>query len=197
MGVSAAFSPRAPCDADESRSEPCADTNTPMASHWTFGRKYTQTRCSSRSQTRSLQKLSFRYARRQCYLGSVLTRDEIQDFASDAERARRWRALRQDSGDPFAFAPRAKEVYERLGINYRESTIIYSDSLDLDKTLALKKHCEEIGFIGLSSLTPFLSVFGSLNYGLHAQRLLVSARSSQTTSSRYRARARTKAERST
>ena len=73
-----------------------------------------------------------------------------QDFANDAERARRWRALRQDSGDPFTFAPRAKEVYERLGINYRERTIIYSDSLDLDKTLALKKHCEEIGFIGPS-----------------------------------------------
>ncbi len=79
-----------------------------------------------------------------------LTRDE-QDFSSDAERARRWRVLRQDSGDPFTFAPQAKEVYERLGINYRERTIIYSDSLDLDKTLALKKHCEEIGFIGLSS----------------------------------------------
>ena len=72
-----------------------------------------------------------------------------QDFERDVERARRWRVLRQDSGDPFVFAPQAKEVYERLGINHRERTIIYSDSLDLEKTLALKKHCEEIGFIRL------------------------------------------------
>ena len=77
--------------------------------------------------------------------------DYEQDFERDAERARRWRVLRQDSGDPFVFAPQAKEVYERLGINHRERTIIYSDSLDVEKTLALKKHCEEIGFIRLSS----------------------------------------------
>jgi nicotinic acid phosphoribosyltransferase len=147
MGVSAVYS--APCGADKSRSEPCTDMNTPTASHWTFGRKYTQTRCSLRSQTRFLQRRSFRYAQSSDSV-RVLTRDE-QDFERDIERARRWRVLRQDSGDPFVFAPRAKEVYERLGINYRERTIIYSDSLDLEKTLALKKHCEEIGFIRLSS----------------------------------------------
>lgn len=92
------------------------------------------------------------------------TKAFFQDFASDAERARRWRALRQDSGDPFTFAPRAKEVYERLGINYRERTIIYSDSLDLDKTLALKKHCEEIGFIATFGIgTFFTNDFKSLS----------------------------------
>jgi nicotinate phosphoribosyltransferase len=51
-----------------------------------------------------------------------------------------------------------KEVLERLGINHRERLIIYSDSLDVDKSLALKKHCEEIGFIrrrSPSSVTLF------------------------------------------
>jgi hypothetical protein len=51
-----------------------------------------------------------------------------------------------------------KEVLERLGINHRERSIIYSDSLDVDKSLALKKHCEEIGFIrrcSPSSVTLF------------------------------------------
>ena len=65
--------------------------------------------------------------------------------------------MRQDSGDPFTFAPQAKEVYEQLGINYREKTIIYSDSLDVDKALALKKHCEGIGFIRRFSLSPVMS----------------------------------------
>jgi len=85
------------------------------------------------------------------------TKAFFQDFERDTERARRWRVLRQDSGDPFVFAPRAKEVYERLGINHRERTIIYSDSLDVEKTLALKKHCEEIGFIPTFGIGTFLT----------------------------------------
>lgn len=92
------------------------------------------------------------------------TKAFFQDFERDIERARRWRVLRQDSGDPFVFAPRAKEVYERLGINHRERTIIYSDSLDLEKTLALKKHCEEIGFIPTFGIgTFFTNDFKSLS----------------------------------
>ena len=100
---------------------------------------------------------AFFQVRQSSELGSVLTRDE-QDFARDTERARRWRVLRHDSGDPFTFAPQAKEVYERLGINHRERTIIYSDGLNLEKTLALKKHCEEIGFIGPSSRPPHSAI---------------------------------------
>ncbi|TFY72028.1 hypothetical protein EVG20_g971 [Dentipellis fragilis] len=58
-----------------------------------------------------------------------------QDFTADPARARRWRGLRQDSGDPFVFAGEAKEVYERMGIDYREKMIIYSDALNEDKRL--------------------------------------------------------------
>jgi nicotinate phosphoribosyltransferase len=61
------------------------------------------------------------------------------------ERARRWHGLRQDSGDPFVFAPQAKEVYERLGINPSEKVIVYSDSLNVQKAIALKKQCDECG----------------------------------------------------
>ncbi|KAI0249857.1 nicotinate phosphoribosyltransferase [Lactifluus subvellereus] len=92
------------------------------------------------------------------------TKAFFQGFAADLERARRWTGLRQDSGDPFTFAPQAKEVYERLGINYREKTIIYSDSLDVDKALALKKQCEEIGFIPAFGIgTFFTNDFRSLS----------------------------------
>jgi nicotinate phosphoribosyltransferase len=64
---------------------------------------------------------------------------------TDPERARRWTGLRQDSGDPFAFGPRVKEVYESLGIDPREKLIIYSDSLSVDKALRLRKQASELG----------------------------------------------------
>ncbi len=71
-----------------------------------------------------------------------------QDFVSDKARAERWKGLRQDSGDPMIYAPRAKEIYESLGIDWREKTIIFSDSLNVEKVLKLRKQCEELGFKG-------------------------------------------------
>jgi nicotinate phosphoribosyltransferase len=69
-----------------------------------------------------------------------------QNFAADPDRPRRWKGLRQDSGDPFVFAPHARDMYLTLGIDHREKTIIFSDALNLDKALQLKKQCDEIGF---------------------------------------------------
>ena len=57
--------------------------------------------------------------------------------------------LRQDSGNPYVFAPNVKEVYEKMGIDPRDKVIIYSDALDVDKTLGLKKQCDEIGLKGM------------------------------------------------
>ncbi|KAL1949796.1 hypothetical protein VTO73DRAFT_8677 [Trametes versicolor] len=68
------------------------------------------------------------------------------DFAQDSHFAQHWTGLRQDSGDPFAYAPRAKEVYERLGVDYRTKMIIFSDALTVEKALALKKQCDELEF---------------------------------------------------
>lgn len=69
----------------------------------------------------------------------------FKDFVTDPERARRWSGLRQDSGDPFLFAPRAVEVYKSLGINPQEKRLVYSDSLSVDKALQLKKQTRELG----------------------------------------------------
>lgn len=64
---------------------------------------------------------------------------------TEPERVRHWTGLRQDSGDPFAFAPRVVEVYKSLGIDHREKRLVYSDSLSVDKALRLKKQATELG----------------------------------------------------
>ena len=64
----------------------------------------------------------------------------------DKARAERWKGLRQDSGDPYVYAPRAKEIYESMGIDHHGKIIIFSDSVDVDKALKLKKQCDELGF---------------------------------------------------
>ncbi|THH27001.1 hypothetical protein EUX98_g7181 [Antrodiella citrinella] len=71
----------------------------------------------------------------------------FKDFVQDKERAQRWKGLRQDSGDPYTYAPRAKEVYASLGIDHRQKSIIFSDSVNLDKALKLVKQCREWSLI--------------------------------------------------
>jgi nicotinate phosphoribosyltransferase len=73
------------------------------------------------------------------------TKAFFQDFSLDPARAARWTGLRQDSGDPFAFAPRAKEMYESLGIDPREKRYVFSDGLNVDKVLRLQKQTTELG----------------------------------------------------
>lgn len=71
---------------------------------------------------------------------------------ANPSRAKHWSGLRQDSGDPYVYAPRAKEIYTSLGIDHRTKTIIFSDALNMDKALGLKKQADELGFIGTSAL---------------------------------------------
>jgi nicotinate phosphoribosyltransferase len=70
----------------------------------------------------------------------------FQEFEKNPARAGKWTGLRQDSGNPFEFAPAAKAMYESIGIDIRTKTILYSDALTLDKVLQLKKQCDDIGF---------------------------------------------------
>lgn len=48
------------------------------------------------------------------------------------ERARKWKGLRHDSGDPFEFGERAIEFYEDFGIDPTTKVIVFSDGLDLE-----------------------------------------------------------------
>lgn len=72
------------------------------------------------------------------------------------ERVIRWAGLRQDSGDPFTFAPRVIAMYESVGVDFRQKQIVFSDSLDIDKCIQLHKQCEELGLRkGLDKLASF------------------------------------------
>ncbi|KAH9995740.1 nicotinate phosphoribosyltransferase [Russula vinacea] len=85
------------------------------------------------------------------------TKAFFQNFTADVDRARRWHGLRQDSGDPFVFAPQAKEA---------EKVIVYSDWLNVEKAIALKKQCDELGFNSAFGIgTFFTNDFRSLSSG--------------------------------
>ncbi|KAH8116827.1 nicotinate phosphoribosyltransferase [Phellopilus nigrolimitatus] len=87
-----------------------------------------------------------------------------RDFTK--ERALRWTSLRQDSGDPMIYAPRAREIYESMGIDYRTKSIVFSDALNADKVLKIKAQCDEIGFITSFGIGTFLTNdFRSLSSG--------------------------------
>jgi len=49
--------------------------------------------------------------------------------------------VRHDSGDPLIFADKVIEHYQRLGIDPRTKTIIFSDSLNYDKVRRIAEHC--------------------------------------------------------
>ncbi|BGP24794.1 nicotinate phosphoribosyltransferase [Rhodotorula toruloides] len=77
------------------------------------------------------------------------TKPFFNDFVSNPQRARRWKGLRQDSGDPFKFIPIAKEAFERVGADPSKKVVVFSDSLDVKRCLELKKASDEAG-IGCS-----------------------------------------------
>ena len=59
----------------------------------------------------------------------------LADFNADLARA--YHGVRHDSGDPFEWSERMLAHYERLGIDAREKTLIYSDSLTVPRALKI------------------------------------------------------------
>ncbi|HEX7484499.1 MAG TPA: nicotinate phosphoribosyltransferase [Candidatus Saccharimonadales bacterium] len=56
------------------------------------------------------------------------------------EQAQKWRGVRHDSGDPFAFGERVIDFYQQLEIDPATKTIIFSDGLDIDMIEKLADH---------------------------------------------------------
>ena len=69
-------------------------------------------------------------------LTDTLTTDLfLLDF--DFNNARRYKGVRHDSGDPYEWGEKILSHYEKLGINPKEKTLLFSDSLNFDKAQAL------------------------------------------------------------
>lgn len=51
-----------------------------------------------------------------------------------------WKALRQDSGDPYTLGEKAVRWYEKHGKNTKEKILIHSDGLNIDLMLKLHAH---------------------------------------------------------
>ena len=69
-------------------------------------------------------------------LTDTLTTDLfLLDF--DFNNASRYKGARHDSGDPYEWGEKMLSHYEKLGINAKEKTLLFSDSLNFDKAQAL------------------------------------------------------------
>ncbi|KAF8606491.1 nicotinate phosphoribosyltransferase [Ceratobasidium sp. AG-I] len=80
-----------------------------------------------------------------------------KNFTANAERAKRWRGLRHDSGDPIEYIPKVQAVYEQLGIDHRTKVIVFSDGLDVDTALKIKEATDRAGFIAAFGIGTFLT----------------------------------------
>ncbi|KAG8854018.1 nicotinate phosphoribosyltransferase [Tulasnella sp. 330] len=80
-----------------------------------------------------------------------------QEVAQTPGLLTRWRGVRQDSGDPFKFIGLAKRGYEGMGIDPKEKYVMFSDALDTEKCLALKKACDEAEIPVVFGMGTFLT----------------------------------------
>ncbi|MCX8957406.1 nicotinate phosphoribosyltransferase [Erwinia psidii] len=62
----------------------------------------------------------------------------LRDF--DEHFAHRYQGLRHDSGDPLEWGEKAIAHYQKLDIDPRSKTLVFSDNLDLHKAVELYRH---------------------------------------------------------
>jgi nicotinate phosphoribosyltransferase len=67
----------------------------------------------------------------------------LKDFTHDL--ASKCSGVRQDSGDPIAFVPRIVRHYKENNVDPRDKTIVFSDSLDIERCLQLKDWADKHG----------------------------------------------------
>jgi nicotinate phosphoribosyltransferase len=58
----------------------------------------------------------------------------------NVEFSKLFNGLRWDSGDPFVFTDKALKHYAAMNIDARSKTVVYSDSLDLEKVREIKRY---------------------------------------------------------
>ena len=60
----------------------------------------------------------------------------------DLKLSKIYDGFRHDSGDPYKFVDRVIEHYRKMGIDPMKKVIVFSDALDADSTIGLKKYSE-------------------------------------------------------
>ncbi len=78
-------------------------------------------------------------------LGIALTDTYTTDvFLStfDTMHAKLFDGVRQDSGDPVQFVDKIVAHYKKLRIDPTTKTVVFSDGLDINKVVAIHKHCK-------------------------------------------------------
>jgi len=78
-------------------------------------------------------------------IGTALTDTVTVDmFLKDFNRklSMLYPSVRHDSGCPFEFTDKMINHYERMLINPKEKTIIFSDGLNVEKAIEIKEYCE-------------------------------------------------------
>ena len=77
-------------------------------------------------------------------LGIALTDTFTTDFflsTFDTMHAKLFDGVRHDSGNPFEFTEKIISHYRKLHIDPTTKTIVFSDGLDIEKAIAIHKHC--------------------------------------------------------
>lgn len=88
---------------------------------------------------------------------------DLLDNPQGIEIAKRWRGLRQDSGDSKAFAQKALDAYKSIGIDPATKVVIYSDGLNVDRCIELARFSKEIGIgAGFGVGTSFTNDFNKI-----------------------------------
>lgn len=60
----------------------------------------------------------------------------------DLKLSKIYDGFRHDSGDPFTFVDRVIEHYRKMGIDPMKKVIVFSDALDAEAAVRLKKYCQ-------------------------------------------------------
>jgi nicotinate phosphoribosyltransferase len=85
----------------------------------------------------------------------------FREFIANPARARRWAALRQDSGDPATFVRDAKAAWEAVAEDKAQALggrrVIFSDSLDVERSIALQRACDEVGLAASFGIGTFFT----------------------------------------
>ena len=60
----------------------------------------------------------------------------------DLKLSKIYDGFRHDSGDPFAFVDRVIDHYRKMGIDPMKKVVVFSDALDAEAAVRLKKYCQ-------------------------------------------------------